>query len=98
MIKLTHPGFYVRVVNKASVESPKGWKLKGRKISNPTSNPRDNDIAEVIDIDIYTDGTRCFLCKDIDDFTFAINESDVELFGKNWSETAERIKKEYSIA
>lgn len=100
MIKLTRPGFYVRVTNKSLVSNPKGWKFSSKKakVINPTDNPRNNDIAEVIDIDTCSDGSRCFLCRDIDGFTFAVDEPGVEFFGKNWLETAERIKKEYSVA
>ena len=98
--KLKFPGFYVQITDKTMVSNPKGWKAKGKKINvvNVTTNPRDNDIAEVIDIDTYTDGTRCFLCKDIDGFMFAVDEAGTTLFGKDWPDTAERIKTEYSVA
>jgi len=100
MIKFKKPGFYVRVINRSLVSNPKGWKTSNKKIriTNPINNPREKDIAEVIDIDTYTDGMRCFLCRDIDGFTFAVDEPGVELFGEDWPDTAERIKKEYSIA
>ena len=99
MIKLKRPGFYVKLVNNSLVSNPKGWRARGKKVNvtNVTTNPRENDIAEVLDIDIYSDGTRCFLCKDIDGFMFAVDEPGVVLFGKDWMETAERIKKEFSI-
>ena len=97
MIKFKKPGFYVRVTDRTLVSNPKGWKLKGKKITNPINNPRENDIAEVLDIDVYADGTRCFLCRDLDGFTFAVDEVGTELFGEDWPTTAERIKKEYSV-
>ena len=99
-IKLRFPGFYIQVTDKSFVSSPKGWKTRGKKINvvNTTNNPRENDIAEVLDIDVYADGTRCFLCKDIDGFMFAIDEAGAILFGKDWPETAEKIKQKYSIA
>lgn len=98
-ISMKYPGFYVRVTNNSYVSNPKGWKSNGKKINvvNTTNNPRENDIAEVIDIDTGISGDRCYLCKDIDGFMFAIDDPGVEFFAKNWPEAADRIKKEYSI-
>lgn len=100
-IKLKFPGFYVKVINNTYVSNPKGWKFTDPKrrvaLSNTINMPRENDIAEVLDIDTYTDGTRCYLCRDIDGFMFCADDPSVELYGKNWPETAERIKKEFAI-
>lgn len=95
---MKYPGFYVRVTNNSYVSSPKGWKSSKKiMIVNTTDNPRANDIAEVLDIDSFNN-ERCYLCKDIDGFMFAIDDPGVEFFAKNWPEAADRIKKEYSVA
>lgn len=98
-LSMKYPGFYVRVTDKSYVSNPKGWKATGRKIMivNATNNPRENDIAEVLDIDSFNDG-KCYLCKDIDGFMFAVDDPGVEFFAKNWPEAADRIKKEYSLS